>query len=149
MLAIEGPRKSIHNFFFFFQAEDGIRDGRVTGVQTCALPISRHGWIRTVLPRRARVGGLRRTLDAVDTARAHERPPPLQRDLERAPRRLADFTRREAAEAREGGHRGNPSQPRRPRLYVLPDAIGDAACCGGPSSRSLGPAVARAEARAL
>src|SRR6266508_5079886 len=28
-------------FFFFFQAEDGIRDGHVTGVQTCALPISR------------------------------------------------------------------------------------------------------------
>src|SRR6266581_3008965 len=26
-------------FLFFFQAEDGIRDGRVTGVQTCALPI--------------------------------------------------------------------------------------------------------------
>src|SRR5437868_4478635 len=28
-------------FFFFFQAEDGIRDRNVTGVQTCALPISR------------------------------------------------------------------------------------------------------------
>src|SRR5690625_2590207 len=27
---------------FFYQAEDGIRDGHVTGVQTCALPISRH-----------------------------------------------------------------------------------------------------------
>src|SRR5690625_5307201 len=27
---------------FFFQAEDGIRDGHVTGVQTCALPISFH-----------------------------------------------------------------------------------------------------------
>src|SRR5713226_6625231 len=26
-------------FVVFFQAEDGIRDGRVTGVQTCALPI--------------------------------------------------------------------------------------------------------------
>src|SRR5271169_4158927 len=26
--------------FFFFQAEDGIRDATVTGVQTCALPIS-------------------------------------------------------------------------------------------------------------
>src|SRR2546422_1131491 len=26
-------------FFFFFQAEDGIRDVAVTGVQTCALPI--------------------------------------------------------------------------------------------------------------
>src|SRR5438309_3347242 len=29
--------------FFFFQAEDGIRDGPVTGVQTCALPIS--AWV--------------------------------------------------------------------------------------------------------
>src|SRR5258708_9687164 len=29
------------NCFFFFQAEDGIRDDLVTGVQTCALPISR------------------------------------------------------------------------------------------------------------
>src|SRR5690349_1780001 len=28
------------SFFFFFQAEDGIRDLYVTGVQTCALPIS-------------------------------------------------------------------------------------------------------------
>src|ERR1039457_4798877 len=30
-------------FFFFFQAEDGIRDYKVTGVQTCALPIF-HRW---------------------------------------------------------------------------------------------------------
>src|SRR6266511_1561908 len=30
-------------FFFFFQAEDGIRDCHVTGVQTCALPIWRQG----------------------------------------------------------------------------------------------------------
>src|SRR5207253_11066304 len=28
------------SLFFFFQAEDGIRGGHVTGVQTCALPIS-------------------------------------------------------------------------------------------------------------
>src|SRR5438046_7684303 len=38
-------------FFFFFQAEDGIRDWSVTGVQTCALPISSRfglhkGWNR-------------------------------------------------------------------------------------------------------
>src|SRR6266496_5082361 len=33
--------------FFFFQAEDGIRDLYVTGVQTCALPIS----IRRAVPR--------------------------------------------------------------------------------------------------
>src|SRR3989454_10542174 len=30
----------IFSFFFFFQAEDGIRDYKVTAVQTCALPIS-------------------------------------------------------------------------------------------------------------
>src|SRR2546421_2878563 len=30
---------SLARFFFFFQAEDGIRDLIVTGVQTCALPI--------------------------------------------------------------------------------------------------------------
>src|SRR5207244_4805756 len=38
-------------FFFFFQAEDGIRDDLVTGVQTCALPICREGCRRnTVAP---------------------------------------------------------------------------------------------------
>src|SRR5437868_14457060 len=35
-------------FFFFFQAEDGIRDRNVTGVQTCALPIS-DGYAQTGL----------------------------------------------------------------------------------------------------
>src|SRR5260370_17585903 len=29
----------VRGFYFFFQAEDGIRDSSVTGVQTCALPI--------------------------------------------------------------------------------------------------------------
>src|SRR5258708_14801022 len=37
-----------HVCFFFFQAEDGIRDDLVTGVQTCALPIS-----ATAVPERA------------------------------------------------------------------------------------------------
>src|SRR2546426_8523400 len=32
-------------FFFFFQAEDGIRDYKVTGVQTCALPICDYFYI--------------------------------------------------------------------------------------------------------
>src|SRR5690554_7204449 len=31
----------MHLSYFYFQAEDGIRDADVTGVQTCALPISR------------------------------------------------------------------------------------------------------------
>src|SRR5690606_39326347 len=38
--------------FFFFQAEDGIRDFHVTGVQTCALPIS----AGTVVAMRLRAG---------------------------------------------------------------------------------------------
>src|SRR3712207_8742183 len=37
--------KKLCLIFFFFQAEDGIRDIGVTGVQTCALPIST-GWAR-------------------------------------------------------------------------------------------------------
>src|SRR2546422_8448340 len=42
-------------FFFFFQAEDGIRDVAVTGVQTCALPISlprsgRHHLLEVIMP---------------------------------------------------------------------------------------------------
>src|SRR2546429_5715618 len=41
-LSIE-PVSSVVRFFFFFQAEDGIRDVAVTGVQTCALPIFHYG----------------------------------------------------------------------------------------------------------
>src|SRR5260370_5807959 len=39
-------------FFFFFQAEDGIRDSSVTGVQTCALPISILAGLRSSYPLR-------------------------------------------------------------------------------------------------
>src|SRR5439155_11276251 len=64
---------------FFFQAEDGIRDGHVTGVQTCALPIwslARLATYRAIAerwptPRSHRcVGGLTRPC----SARAAERP---------------------------------------------------------------------------
>src|SRR5699024_2008790 len=34
-------------YYFFFQAEDGIRDRNVTGVQTCALPILRFNYTYT------------------------------------------------------------------------------------------------------
>src|SRR5699024_11559303 len=40
---------------FFFQAEDGIRDRNVTGVQTCALPISTCAWPASVAPFQAHV----------------------------------------------------------------------------------------------
>src|SRR5438874_3613252 len=41
MSAFIVERTLLRRFFFFFQAEDGIRDLYVTGVQTCALPISK------------------------------------------------------------------------------------------------------------
>src|SRR2546423_8921746 len=56
--------------FFFFQAEDGIRDKLVTGVQTCALPI----WTDSVQLRRTEsVLGLR--LDNPPRDSANSRPP--------------------------------------------------------------------------
>src|SRR5688572_31245282 len=50
-----GHVESDVSVFFFFQAEDGIRDLTVTGVQTCALPISRAArrWRRGPCARRA------------------------------------------------------------------------------------------------
>src|SRR5438034_4749076 len=39
LISSEFGSLSLLLFFFFFQAEDGIRDHCVTGVQTCALPI--------------------------------------------------------------------------------------------------------------
>src|SRR5215470_5655354 len=46
------------NFFFFFQAEDGIRDATVTGVQTCALPICRRPGVAGATARVAATGDL-------------------------------------------------------------------------------------------
>src|SRR5256885_9813933 len=49
MLLVHGDVKAMMELIvvlyllFFFQAEDGIRDYKVTGVQTCALPISLEG----------------------------------------------------------------------------------------------------------
>src|SRR5690349_22931518 len=63
-------------FFFFFQAEDGIRDLYVTGVQTCALPIL------LVEDTRREAAGAR-----VHAARIHEGRGALSRALPRARRR--------------------------------------------------------------
>src|SRR6266542_5972157 len=64
--------------FFFFQAEDGIRDATVTGVQTCALPIYAPllrggGTERTGSATRSRAqGGDRgRTAERADRARGY------------------------------------------------------------------------------
>src|SRR2546430_3586853 len=61
MFRREGLRSSVWVSFFFFQAEDGIRDLTVTGVQTCALPIfgsrSAGGDLRRVGRRGSGAGG--------------------------------------------------------------------------------------------
>src|SRR5690348_17789327 len=91
----------IHWFFvFFFQAEDGIRDGRVTGVQTCALPIWRLAsrFVGLVL---ARPGGIHRgepaaaalrndlsRIRAIVSACQRVTVQPFQRDLRSEERRV-------------------------------------------------------------
>src|SRR2546427_3696244 len=52
--------------FFFFQAEDGIRDLTVTGVQTCALPI--YAGLTSRKPLAACAAALRREADEVPLA---------------------------------------------------------------------------------
>src|SRR5215207_11135507 len=59
-------------FLFFFQAEDGIRDPLVTGVQTCALPIFRLAGSLLGLPKDV-LGLLRGFLGYTQAGRSEER----------------------------------------------------------------------------
>src|SRR5215216_5029584 len=102
-------------FSFFFQAEDGIRDDLVTGVQTCALPISPRGRAR----RRVGVhpGPRRRSREA---AAPRRRTSPARRGRHGVP------GRRDGARDCERG-RGVRSEDRRSRqprsdLRALPEA---------------------------
>src|SRR6266511_4727434 len=104
-------------FFFFFQAEDGIRDFHVTGVQTCALPIFPRGRPEggRQRPRRDLVavlrGGPRRTAGARrESRRGHEGEPP--------PGRRLVLVERGAGRGRRGTRGGRalldrPDEPRR------------------------------------
>src|SRR5438132_13618197 len=78
---------SLYIFFFFFQAEDGIRDHCVTGVQTCALPISLDSMPAEV-ERLARVEPVYETLPGWQKSLNHVRrladlPPPARAYLDR------------------------------------------------------------------
>src|SRR5438105_7297213 len=85
--------KIVHDLIFFFQAEDGIRDPLVTGVQTCALPISGGGWGPRAGGRSVRAGGY---------------GPPSSRCGSRAPGRLARAARPPPARGRGRRSRGRP-----------------------------------------
>src|SRR3712207_8781405 len=83
--------------FFFFQAEDGIRDIGVTGVQTCALPISSAAHRGAALPGALAGDGRRRLADQPRHL--------LQTGQRRRHRRLRD--------ARPGDHGPPPGLPER------------------------------------
>src|SRR5690625_2215261 len=116
------PRPDRH---FFFQAEDGIRDGHVTGVQTCALPIC-----RPALPEAATGAGaaipVARSSSSTASPVGRERPvaeaisarvsaPPASRSTTVQSRALA----RRTAEGFGGGIAIGPSRSGRPhREYV-------------------------------
>src|SRR4051794_41970684 len=70
-------------FFFFFQAEDGIRDGRVTGVQTCALPISRNSASSTLSSTFGRLHRIRYVDESVLDAELRGQPVAQRADAER------------------------------------------------------------------
>src|SRR5437868_9932228 len=66
-----------YDIFFFFQAEDGIRDRNVTGVQTCALPIYAFARGQTV------AGDSRECVEPSNPARKRVRPRTAERDRAR------------------------------------------------------------------
>src|SRR5437773_8372427 len=95
-------------FFFFFQAEDGIRDRDVTGVQTCALPISR--WRRSRnpwlgLPPQGASGPVRWRCIPIcrQSCRPLHRPPPVRRARSASPTPGGGQTEIGRASCRERG----------------------------------------------
>src|SRR5256886_10339265 len=98
--------------FFFFQAEDGIRDLTVTGVQTCALPISHRHRARG-RHRRARRAGRE---FPPDQAHQRGRDPPSHRSEGAAALRVPDGRRGRAAPGARGArHRDHgPGRAHRP-----------------------------------
>src|SRR2546425_9408320 len=117
--------------FFFFQAEDGIRDKLVTGVQTCALPISRPAVPAiaagpAALPDCPSIGSVEPSCESPEAGAAHDgmrrrsalprlehrpyhggRVPPDQQPLPRPPFAPPNDSRR-------GGSSGQETPPRPP-----------------------------------
>src|SRR5207237_6234444 len=83
--------------FFFFQAEDGIRDSSVTGVQTCALPILVSSWS---------YGATHGAHGATRPRRGEGPPGPLRRGLGRVARAGARAARAKRSEERRVGQEG-------------------------------------------
>src|SRR6266496_4170332 len=137
-------------FFFFFQAEDGIRDLYVTGVQTCALPISLSpssssalppscttpAWVTCSRPPRTRRQPTgTRARPPLSAPPARQRPRPLGRPTRRAAtprRRLSRPHRRHRRRQSLPGprHRRLPARrPRRPASCLPTARLSTSARC--------------------
>src|SRR2546421_5613219 len=80
--------------FFFFQAEDGIRDLIVTGVQTCALPICRQREIAVRIARRRRADGVEQGLRHLRRTRPGREEPDHRREILLAEQQLEALDRK-------------------------------------------------------
>src|SRR5256885_2000451 len=115
--------------FFFFQAEDGIRDYKVTGVQTCALPIfsRQHG-------QRGREAFLLAPEDQLHVRRRPDRV--LAASGRRLPDAVHDVADRSVGAPTDAGSASGPAPVdgrhccQMTRLLWLP-AAATALCCGG------------------
>src|SRR5437868_15301694 len=101
---------------FFFQAEDGIRDRNVTGVQTCALPISIAGQLRAAFSIAAN-----RQLSDAQTAPAETVPDWLTRARESLAKRSEE--RRVGKEGRDRWSRGRDIDSKE-RAKLLAESTG-------------------------
>src|SRR6266508_1954409 len=123
-------------FFFFFQAEDGIRDGHVTGVQTCALPILGRARPALVVLRRAR---RRADLDRGERAEDRSGAPRRARAPGERGRAAALLRLRRAARGRPRSQHAEPAHDRALRGVVWVQDVIDYV---GPDTRVL---LARAQ----
>src|SRR5437773_11973042 len=98
--------------FFFFQAEDGIRDRDVTGVQTCALPISLRQAAGAQLAPFSREDALRRDCAGAKTDLVPDALRRFDRDLRSEERRVGKEWRSRWAPEQEKKNRGSNSGDR-------------------------------------
>src|SRR5271167_5184436 len=85
--------------FFFFQAEDGIRDRNVTGVQTCALPI----WTLSTVPFRLVPNTWSRSSSVRSSRRSEERR--VGKSVDLGGRRIIKKKKKEEAKNKHGVQR--------------------------------------------
>src|SRR5260370_17590693 len=94
--------------FFFFQAEDGIRDSSATGVQTCALPILIASLAAEIAAAKEAIKRLVLSLDEVKTRRLAPHLHGHIIDIRRTLRASLKARSEERRVGKEGRSRGSP-----------------------------------------